>query len=384
MKKEVFTRAMLYELVWTSSLLSLSKKYAISDNGLRKMCKRMEIPLPANGHWQKVKFAKKLKRLNLPLNQVCEQSTTLELRPTDEAGVPIKNNPATSQRDIIKQQIKTNLSKAIIVPDRLTNPHPLVVAAKQELETHEDYQYKGMQSSRGETLDIRVGKSNIGRVLRFMDTMVKALYLRGYAIKFRNGETYVTKGEDEFKIQLREKMTRSVVKGIHYDSYEYQPTGILSFQESRYSNGWKDGKLKIEAHLTDILAEFELMSINAEARRTQNKIDEAIRKEKERIQKDFEDRRRQDLENFKGLLEKSERWHKANNLRNYIIKVEQKAISSNCITEDVKDWLQWAIKKADWYDPFIEQKDELLSEVSRETLSLKEKKHSLQMVNLKV
>ena len=46
MKKTTFTRQELYELVWSESMLSLSKKYNISDTALRKICKRMNIPLP--------------------------------------------------------------------------------------------------------------------------------------------------------------------------------------------------------------------------------------------------------------------------------------------------------------------------------------------------
>lgn len=50
----VFSRQEFYDLVWKESLLSLSKKYRISDVGLRKICIRMNIPLPKNGHWAKI------------------------------------------------------------------------------------------------------------------------------------------------------------------------------------------------------------------------------------------------------------------------------------------------------------------------------------------
>ena len=70
---------------------------------------------------------------------------------------------------------------------------------------------------------------------------------------------------------------------------------------------------------------------------------------------------------------KASRWHKAVNLRNYIESVEQNAISTNGITEELKNWLEWARKKAGWYDPFTEYADELLNEVDRETLAFKQK-----------
>jgi hypothetical protein len=54
------TRRELYDLVWSESLLSLSKKYEISDVGLRKVCKRMNIPLPRLGYWQKLRTGRRI------------------------------------------------------------------------------------------------------------------------------------------------------------------------------------------------------------------------------------------------------------------------------------------------------------------------------------
>ena len=59
----------------------------------------------------------------------------------------------------------------------------------------------------------------------------------------------------------------------------------------------------------------------------------------------------------------------------YIDSVEEKAIviETKGISEDLRNWLKWARKKAAWHDPFIECHDELLNEVDRETLTLKQK-----------
>jgi hypothetical protein len=53
---ETITREQLYNMVWSTPMLTLSKKYSISDVGLRKICKRMNISLPKGGHWAKVKY----------------------------------------------------------------------------------------------------------------------------------------------------------------------------------------------------------------------------------------------------------------------------------------------------------------------------------------
>ena len=71
------------------------------------------------------------------------------------------------------------------------------------------------------------------------------------------------------------------------------------------------------------------------------------------------------------MLTKASRWHKANNLRNYIDPIETKAISNDKYSIELKEWIDWARKKADWYDPFVELKNNLLEDINKGTLSLK-------------
>jgi hypothetical protein len=61
-----FERNSLYEEVWNAPLTKLGPKYGMSDNGLRKVCRAMNIPLPSAGHWAKVAANKAVKRTPLP------------------------------------------------------------------------------------------------------------------------------------------------------------------------------------------------------------------------------------------------------------------------------------------------------------------------------
>jgi len=60
------TRKELYDLVWQESLTALSKKYALTYDGLRKICKNNNIPTPQNGYWSKLKFNKPVVIEKLP------------------------------------------------------------------------------------------------------------------------------------------------------------------------------------------------------------------------------------------------------------------------------------------------------------------------------
>jgi hypothetical protein len=98
--------------------------------------------------------------------------------------------------------------------------------------------------------------------------------------------------------------------------------------------------------------------------------------ERERqLEKDYKSVKKKNWKHLNKCLNKSKRWHKANNLRNYINEIGSKAIANNNLTEVTKTWLIWTRKKADWYDPFIESNDELLIEVNQDTLTLNRKSY---------
>ena len=45
MEKQIFTRAELYEMVWSEPMRTIAGRYKISDVGLRKICVRKNIPV---------------------------------------------------------------------------------------------------------------------------------------------------------------------------------------------------------------------------------------------------------------------------------------------------------------------------------------------------
>ena len=61
-----FERQSLYEEVWSTPLTRLGKKYGLSDNGVRKACIAMNIPLPKAGHWAKIAAGHQIPRTPLP------------------------------------------------------------------------------------------------------------------------------------------------------------------------------------------------------------------------------------------------------------------------------------------------------------------------------
>jgi hypothetical protein len=371
MEEMILSRQELYDLVWSESMLALSKHYEISDVGLRKMCKRLEIPLPKAGHWAKIQAGKKVKKEKLTPNNTVEQKVSLRLRKTGDESRSFPSSPFYALKKEIQEDKRVNLA----VPERMTNPDPLVIKAKRSLaEKHKSWKFEGMIHTENGNLDIRVSPALVNRALRFMDTFIKASRARGHEILVDSAGTYVIVKEQKIKIGCKEISKRIVVKDGNWERSEYHPTGLLGFKSEGYSSGeWRDTKKLVDEQIPSILAKLEISIQGLLDCWEENRKREEIRKEKERIAKELVQRQEDELANFKAILQDASRLHQATAIRNYLDKVEALSIKNNTLTDELVHWLAWARKKADWYDPLIESEDELLHEVDRNTLALKKK-----------
>ena len=122
MGKVELTRQELYDLVWSKPMSRLALEYNISDNGLRKICKKHEIPLPLLGHWQKIQYNKKVKIIPLSKDFKGEDSIILNKGGTKEY------EEITNFHKLLKE-ITNDTKLSFNVPDRISNPDKLITAA---------------------------------------------------------------------------------------------------------------------------------------------------------------------------------------------------------------------------------------------------------------
>lgn len=71
------TREELYEQVWSRPVIHLAKEYGLSDVGLKKICKKHNIPTPPLGYWAKVRAGQKPKKKALQSLQAGEATKIL-------------------------------------------------------------------------------------------------------------------------------------------------------------------------------------------------------------------------------------------------------------------------------------------------------------------
>lgn len=281
MNRVTFTREQLYDLIWSESLLTLSKKYNISDVGLRKICIRMDIPLPMVGYWNKVKAGKSVEVKELSSNYEGEKEISLTPRVEGENQIEDGLSPQMALQKAIEIDPNTNLK----VLDMLSDPDPIVEKAQKVLNEI----LKRTKGERSEVVSlydyIKTTLKNMNRALLIMDTFVKAMRKRGHEFNIENGECYVLlNGKERMKMTLKENQT-IVESQDRWRSREYLPTGILTFIFEHYGTtaSCRDGKEIIENQLAKIIAKLEILSKRLEKERLDN--EEWHRKYKEERKK---------------------------------------------------------------------------------------------------
>ncbi|MCK5633392.1 hypothetical protein KAH94_06560, partial [bacterium] len=164
------------------------------------------------------------------------------------------------------------------------------------------------------------------------------------------------------EIALREKMRIERVMERNWLTNKYYPTDkfILKVDQSYKAREFVDGSKRLEERLPDILADLELRADKEIKRRIQREKERKIEEERKRIEKELRERKENEINNFKEFKSSFDRWQQAQNMREYISAVEEKYRIEGELSQEQKEWIQWAQDKSNWYDPLVNREDELL------------------------
>lgn len=130
------TRQELYDLVWMEPMTTLAKCFGLSDNGLRKHCKSLNIPTPSLGYWSKLQHGKAVERIPLPTEyEGKKQHVTLhEVDPSkvnkdEEIDLTQPIDPYKKR----EQEITSGDTSCFIVPEVLYAKDPIIIDTKEKL-----------------------------------------------------------------------------------------------------------------------------------------------------------------------------------------------------------------------------------------------------------
>jgi len=363
MDQVTLTRKELYDLVWAEPLSRLAKKYKISDNGLRKICKRMNIPIPAMGHWQKVQYGKKVDITKLPVKYEGKDEITLG----EKGEVDINVDSAIVQQRRLIQTLEGTTDLPLKVPDRMSSrPDKLIRSTMDYHEAVRRYykSHHGTYPDRINVLSIQVQEDSRTRAYRLLDTIIKALRFRKHDVIVNQFTTYAIIDDEKVNFRLREKQRVSDIK-TSYGGRQYESTGEFVFvidMGSYTRKEVKDGNEPIESKISTIIAMIELEGKRMKEERIAWEIRRKEQEEKQRIEKELKDRQDKEAHAFNELFLQAIRLHQTNILRNFIQTVEENAVKNGPVSEELKTWIDWANKKVSWYNPMINEPDPLLND----------------------
>ena len=366
------TREALYQLVWSEAVSKVCKRFGLSDNGLRKICRRHQIPTPGNGYWAKLQHGKPVERAPLP---ACDDDE-LEVVVLEERRTVSSEAPAGPDYDA---EVAGLLDKArklprVGVPTALRAPHPLVRATKTALERAEPDQYGLIAPRRidgSDTLSMRVGKNSIGRALRFFDALIKAVERLGGRVRIEgdrwNRRTAVLfDGEEAAGIRVRERYTQK--KKVRKDTgryswheYEYTPNGMLlldsgpsSYHAPYCADAERRGTIEncVNEALIRIIEDYGFKR-NREREWAEQERQQA---ERQRQREEVERQRKMEEARRQQLVAEAEQWRTARLVREYVAAVKVRVLTDVGEIDpesELETWIEWASAHADRLDPLV-------------------------------
>lgn len=344
-------RIELYNLAWSKPLSAIEQEINIKIQDIKNACGKYQIPLPENGHWSRLKHNK--------------HKSTPNLKPLEDKTLSDSDNVFELHNKCVSPLKRINLKKAEIEKDNRLNlivkhhqksfdPDVQLLLNDFKNKDNQWHREEGMVHSSSHLFPILVAESNLKRTFSILDTLFKALKIRGHEVQINHSHTLIISGEP-IHLRFREKRVRYVKEHYSYGDYHgFKPTGLLYFiQGCSYGDViLSDSEnVKIESKISHLIASLEILAEKNAVERIQrderHRIYELQREEGERQMKIFAIEKKK----VEELFVNSENWVKSTNLKNYIHALEQNAVQTNSLTEEVRDYIKWAKLQADNLDP---------------------------------
>ena len=355
-----YERDELYERVWAAPISQIAKEENISDRGLAKICKKLDVPRPPRGYWAKVTAGKKPKKKRLPKRK--DGTPMVHRRWVDEV-----ENKETS--DAAEELLaKSEQLEDIVVPSELTDPHPLLAKSLKRLRAK-----KPRPLTKTARLDLHVTTPEAReRAFRIMDALLKALDARGIEVEVTKPKPneYKPVASETFTCVMGIKVAFGLdeesdsIKTMHQTEfreamgmaptarYQSEPNGQLALRirtETYFRSGlrktWADGK---KQRVEDCLEGFiDGLIQTAEYIRKRNELREEERQQRlsrERAHAEAQRRREHQQMLRDDLDRRVATMQKAQAIRDLITSLQQR---HDDLDEAHDEWIEWARGVAD-------------------------------------
>ena len=429
------TRKQLYDEIWALSVAGVARKYNLNYGKLIATCKAENVPFPSSGYWTRKNMGKDVsneavelsghEEMEIPL--ITNDATIKRIRKAKAEIVENKQTDIIEDAKVVVEELQQNKAENIskwsggmlefldeternkvlevacnLQINQNTRLHKTLVQYKKDIA---DYKSKLREAQNRSYYNPRYNKPEnepaffkemsdecMSRAIAILDTVFKSIEslggsinsdlsvrIRGDIVRFRMVES-----QDQVKHEMTKQEAQALVKyndDIKNHRWASKPqirkydkvyNGKLRIVFGERSYIRDNDSEKLEDRLGDILvtlyekAEENRIVREAREEAERKRVEEARRREENRQRKE------QEIRLVKELVNKAEDYRIAKEIREYI----QAMIDSG--NEDITPaWIEWARKKADWYDPSIATEDEYLGKRQHEK-NAEEKEKSLQ------
>lgn len=354
------TREQLYERVWAMPATKLAREFGFSDVALAKLCKKHRIPKPPLGYWARIQHGQQIKRPKLPtVNN--PRLETITVSPHERQDFTLEPHV----RELSDRATETEIQ----IPDKPGRLHPIVRRTKLALKDRKYLDTYGLASPTVEgCLDVRVSPKNIGRAIKIMNALIKALEKMGYLLTSQKGSSkplYINILGENLKIILREEinrkerdLTREEKEALElnpmahmFGRYTYHASGklMLKAETEFHSTGCKRTWLETtEQPLEKCLSQFVggLIKLSQKNKMSRLRHEEFNRKMQEEKNAAEAEHRRRYKENQKARLlnEQIKQWDYAKSIEKYVAEVKEQREHAGEWNDSgkVEKWLLWA------------------------------------------
>lgn len=344
----------------------LAKRFHISDVGLKKVCIRNRIPVPVQGHWQKLKAGKQCRRIPLP---AMKHPSTISLmsRPAAKAAdaEPPPPDPATEAEKKFRP---------VEVAETLARPHAVTSAMREELNRKKPDDYGAIHCVEPDVLPARIHPESKGRLLRIADALLKGFERRGFELRGGNRGLRISSGlqivvdEEAYSISIEERMRRETHKPtpdeagrlrrgryVWMRNYDYHPTGEFTLKiEPCYGSGiqssWKDTRnQRIEQRLNEVMVSLRRHAALRKVERARAQRRAARFEAEQQRRADLRARVEAEQDAMAKLESDFDAWNRAERIRAFVAVVESHPEHRS--DAGMPDWAKWARGCADRIDP---------------------------------
>jgi hypothetical protein len=356
---ESYTRQQLHGLVWSGPMRDVAKKLGLSDNGLRKHCGKAFVPLPPQGHWNKVHAGQEVKTISLPPRPPGISDTVSigqwDYRLHERRLMEVEPVAPIFEEAIedLRRRVARNLG-VVVASKNLSPPH---AAFRRQVE---DETRRAAQSSwHASMFDSPLEK----RRLRILQGLFYGLSRLNCSTEVRGREVrtiYVTVGQQHVQIAIdrapapRRPKDGKVVEWLKFSIAGRNPDG------ERVS--WTDAdeqplETQLSTIATEIIVAGELQYREHQVwlyedaiRRREQMRQDAIRKQTELENAERERLIKLEAARLKRLTDSADNFHRSQAIRAFVTSVVS---MSNGATdsERVRSWKEWALLLADKLDP---------------------------------